>query len=83
MAVQAHAQQNVVPAVSLNALDWTALILTIVGGLNWGLVGSFDFNMVAAIFGSDSALSRIVDIIVGLSALYLAFISTRFGKRRP
>lgn len=83
MAVQAQAEQHVVPAVSLNALDWTTLALTIIGGLNWGLVGLFDFNLVAAIFGEMSALSRIVYILVGLSALYLAFVSTRFGKKRP
>ena len=54
----------------LNSLQWIALILLIVGGLNWGLVGLFDFDLVAAIFGMMSALSRIVYIIVGLSAIY-------------
>ena len=46
------------------------LILVIVGGLNWGLVGLFDFDLVAAIFGAGSALSRIVYILVGLSAVW-------------
>ena len=46
------------------------LILVIVGGLNWGLVGLFDFNLVAAIFGAGSGLSRIVYVLVGLSALW-------------
>ncbi|MBA7556844.1 hypothetical protein ES705_49567 [subsurface metagenome] len=54
----------------LNSLQWIALILLIVGGLNWGLVGLFDFDLVTAIFGMMSALSRIVYIIVGLSAIY-------------
>jgi len=54
----------------LNSLQWIALILIIVGGLNWGLVGLFDFDLVAAIFGMMSALSRIVYILVGLSAIY-------------
>ncbi|HUW23136.1 MAG TPA: DUF378 domain-containing protein [bacterium] len=54
----------------LNSLQWVALILIIVGGLNWGLVGLFDFDLVAAIFGMMSALSRIVYILVGLSAIY-------------
>lgn len=54
----------------LNSLQWIALILLIVGGLNWGLVGLFDFDLVAAIFGMMSALSRIVYILVGLSAIY-------------
>jgi uncharacterized protein len=44
--------------------------LLIVGGLNWGLVGLFSFDLVAAIFGEMSALSRIVYVLVGLSALW-------------
>lgn len=48
-----------------------ALILVIVGGLNWGLVGAFDFNLVETLFGEASALSRIVYILVGLAAVYL------------
>ena len=44
--------------------------LLIVGGLNWGLVGLFDFDLVAAIFGGGSALSRIVYVLVGLSAAW-------------
>ena len=46
------------------------LILLIVGGLNWGLVGLFGFDLVAAIFGEMSALSRIVYTLVGASALW-------------
>ena len=58
----------------LNAL---AAILTIVGGLNWGLVGLFKFDLVAAVFGGMrfgevNVGSRIVYTLVGLSALYLA-----------
>ena len=46
------------------------LILLIVGGLNWGLVGLFDFDLVSALFGPDSALARLVYILVGLSAVW-------------
>jgi uncharacterized membrane protein YuzA (DUF378 family) len=46
------------------------LILVIVGGLNWGLVGLFGFDLVAAIFGGGSALSRIVYVLVGLAAAW-------------
>jgi uncharacterized membrane protein YuzA (DUF378 family) len=45
-------------------------VLLIVGGLNWGLVGLFGFDLVAALFGQMSALSRIVYVLVGLSALW-------------
>ncbi len=44
------------------------------GGLNWGLVGLFNFDLVAAIFGAMSVISRIVYILVGLSAIYLVVI---------
>ena len=54
----------------MKALNLITLILLIVGGLNWGLVGAFEFDLVAAIFGDDSALSRLVYIVVGLSALW-------------
>ncbi len=65
----------------LNALDWIALILIVVGGLNWGLVGAFNFNLVAKIFGDMSVLSRIVYILVGLSAIYTIFILGKLGKK--
>ncbi len=48
-----------------------------IGGLNWGLVGLFDYDLVAAIFGTMSTLSRIIYSLVGLGAVYLAIISTR------
>jgi uncharacterized membrane protein YuzA (DUF378 family) len=54
----------------MNILNALTLLLVIVGGLNWGLVGAFDFDLVAAIFGAGSALARIVYVLVGLSALW-------------
>ena len=66
----------------LNALDWTALVLLIIGGINWGLVGFFDYNLVGAIFGGwTSAGSRVIYAIVGLSAIYVAVISPALGRR--
>ena len=64
-----------------NALDWIAMILLIVGGLNWGLVGIADFDLVAAIFGDGSALSRIVYVLVGLAALFCLYTTTKMGRR--
>jgi uncharacterized protein len=60
----------------MKKLDTLALVLTIVGGLNWGLVGLFRFDLVAAIFGGmefgeTNLASRIVYAAVGLSAVYL------------
>jgi uncharacterized membrane protein YuzA (DUF378 family) len=65
----------------LGALDWIALILIIVGGLNWGLVGAFKFDLVAAIFGAMSLLARIVYILVGLSAIYGILMLGKIGKK--
>lgn len=65
----------------LGALDWIAYALAIIGGLNWGLVGAFDFNLVAAIFGEQSALSRIIYVLVGLSALYLLYTATKLARQ--
>ncbi|OGM92937.1 DUF378 domain-containing protein [Candidatus Wolfebacteria bacterium RIFOXYB1_FULL_54_12] len=65
----------------LNALDWIALVLVIVGGLNWGLVGIFNFDLVTATFGVMSALSKTVYTLVGLSAVYLSTISMKLAKQ--
>ena len=65
----------------LNALDWTALVILIIGGINWGLVGFFTFDLVGAIFGPLTAASRIVYALVGLSAIYIAVISPALSRR--
>lgn len=54
-------------------LSKLALWLVIIGGLNWGLVGAFNFNLVSAVFGDMSILSRIVYILVGLAAVALIY----------
>ncbi|MFA6423668.1 MAG: DUF378 domain-containing protein [Patescibacteria group bacterium] len=67
---------------NLNALDWIAIILVVIGGLNWGLVGLFNFNLVEAIFGDSTVfMSRLIYILVGFSALYLAAISAYLSKK--
>lgn len=64
----------------LSGIDWLSLILVIVGGLNWGLVGVFDFNLVDAIFGDMSGISSVVYALVGLAAVYLIIGSTKLRK---
>ena len=54
----------------MRVLHPVTLLLVIVGGLNWGLVGLFSFDLVAAIFGEGSALSRLVYMLVGVSAVW-------------
>ncbi len=55
----------------INVLDWVFLVLLVVGGLNWGLIGLFDYNLVAELFGANSALSNLIYILVGASAAYI------------
>ncbi len=49
-----------------------AIVLLIIGGLNWGLVGLFDFDLVAALFGARTSVTRAVYILVGLAAVVKA-----------
>ena len=57
----------------LNGLDWVSLVLVLVGGLNWGLVGLLGFDLVAYVLGMDSVLSQVVYVLVGVSALYWVY----------
>ncbi|MDD6012411.1 MAG: DUF378 domain-containing protein [Oscillospiraceae bacterium] len=61
-------------------LDKIALILTIIGGINWGLIGIFQFDLVAWIFGGQSAIiSRIIYTIIALASIWC--ISLLFSNR--
>ena len=62
----------------MRTLNLVTLVLLIVGGLNWGLVGAFQFDLVATIFGGQDTLpARLVYVLVGLSALWQIFAVTR------
>lgn len=54
----------------MRALDVTALVLVIIGAINWGLIGFFQFDLVAVLFGTMSTFSRIVYALVGIAGLY-------------
>lgn len=56
----------------MNILRYTAYILTLIGALNWGLVGIFGFDLVAAVFGDMTVMSRIIYALVGISAIVTA-----------
>ncbi len=61
----------------MKALKIISLVLVIIGGLNWGLVGLLNFDLVAAIFGSMSVISRVVYVLVGLAALVMILVSLK------
>lgn len=53
----------------METLQKVCLVITIIGALNWGLIGLFDFNLVEAIFGELTVMSRIIYILVGITGL--------------
>lgn len=61
----------------MKALDYTALIISIIGAVNWGLIGFFRFDLVAFLLGDMTLLSRIVYALVGIAGLYMI---TFFGR---
>ncbi len=64
-----------------NWLDLISLILIIIGALNWGLIGLFNFDLVAALFGTMSMISRIVYSLVGISGLYALSFFMKFNEK--
>ena len=54
----------------MKVIDKIALVLIIIGAINWGLIGFFNFNLVDAIFGNMSIISRIIYALVGVSGLW-------------
>lgn len=60
-------------------IDCTALTLTIIGAIVWGVIGLFQFNLVSALFGESSFFSRLIYDLVGLSGLYML---TMYGRIR-
>lgn len=57
----------------MKIISLIAVILSAIGAINWGLVGAFNFNLVAALFGADSVLSKVVYVLVGISGILLLF----------
>lgn len=56
--------------MKMGVIDWIAFILVMIGGINWGLIGFFDWNLVSAIFGSGT-VTMVIYALVGLSALWM------------
>lgn len=61
-------------------LDYTALIVTVIGAVNWGLIGLFRFNLVSFLFGDMTWLSRIIYALVGICGLYLLSLFGRISS---
>lgn len=72
---------NIKSMNKLSGLDMVALLILMIGGLNWGLVGLFQYDLVASIFGDMSSFARGVYDLVGLSAVYSFFLCMKVGKK--
>ncbi|MEW7847812.1 DUF378 domain-containing protein [Massilia aurea] len=69
---------------AMSALDYIAMALLIIGGLNWGMVGLFDVDMIGVLFEPGSTLTRVVYVLVGLAALYSVYTTAKMaGSKRP
>ncbi|MCL5270158.1 MAG: DUF378 domain-containing protein [bacterium] len=71
----------------MKTLDVISMVLLIIGALNWGIMGLFDFNVIAAIFGPLTILARIIYVLVGIAGVYeifgLAAQRRRWATRQP
>jgi uncharacterized membrane protein YuzA (DUF378 family) len=63
--------------MKMNALDWIAFVLVIVGAINWGLVGLFKLDLVQLLVGSIPIVATIVYVLVGLSGIYMIYGATK------
>lgn len=59
--------------MNLNPLEKVSYLLLVIGGINWGLVGWLDYNLVDSIFGEGSAVARVVYAVVGIAALHVTY----------
>lgn len=74
-------REGVIQVKKMSSVDWVAFVLVIVGALNWGLVGFFQYDLVAKIFGgSDTTIARLVYDLVGIGALWMLYGATMKAK---
>lgn len=66
----------------MNALDWIAWILVLIGAINWGLIGFFKYNFIASIFGDMTLISRLIYALVGIAAVYLIVVRVKERSKR-
>lgn len=62
-------------------IGWIALVLLVIGGLNWGLVGLIKLDLVKAIFGDMTVLTRVIYLLVGVSAVYVLLVPPKIEKK--
>ena len=68
------------PSSAIVALDYIAMALMIVGGLNWAMVGLFQIDVVASLFGAASPLARLTYLLVGMAALWGVYLAGKLAN---
>ncbi|MFC0133230.1 hypothetical protein CR105_06690 [Massilia eurypsychrophila] len=63
----------------MSALDYVAMALLIIGGLNWAMVGLFSIDVVATLFGVQTPVTRFIYVVVGLAALYAIYLISKMA----
>lgn len=64
----------------LNPVDWIAIILVVIGGVNWGILGALDgVNVVELLFGDMTIAARTVYVVVGVAALYMIYTASKMA----
>ena len=70
---------------SLNPIDWIALLVAIIGGLNWGLIAIFEWDLVAELlgesYGTGATVPRLIYAVVGLASIYMVVFLVKFFPR--
>jgi uncharacterized membrane protein YuzA (DUF378 family) len=56
---------------NLNVFDWLTVAVLVVGGVNWGMIGAFNIDLVSYLFGEMTTLTRVIYSLVGISAVYV------------
>ena len=64
----------------LHYVDWIAMILMVIGGLNWGIFGMAGYNVIASVFGVTTMVTRVLYMLVGLATLYIIAVAHSFRR---
>lgn len=67
--------------MKMNALDRVALVLVLIGAINWGLIGVFEFDVIEAIFGSIPGVVRVLYTFIGIAGIYVVASIPRYIKK--
>lgn len=66
----------------MHGIDYIAMALLIIGGLNWAMVGLFNVDVIASVFGPGSAGTRLIYVLAGVAALYSIYLSARMATTK-